>query len=143
MKIVNTEEFNALMNEDAVLVDFFATWCGPCKMLTPVLESVANKLDGKVKIVKVDVDESPDLAQRFGIMSVPTMILFKKGQKAAAFSGYMPEQMLMQNIESKLQDDSSSYFIQGKNMYYIAYGSNLNKEEMKSRCKDAKFVSLA
>ena len=92
MKIVNTEEFNALMNEDAVLVDFFATWCGPCKMLTPVLES----------IVKVDVDESPDLAQRFGIMSVPTMILFKKGQQAAAFSGYMPEAMLMQNIESKL-----------------------------------------
>ena len=89
MKIVNTEEFNALMNEDAVLVDFFATWCGPCKMLTPVLESVANKLDG-------------NLAQRFGIMSVPTMILFKKGQQAAAFSGYMPEAMLMQNIESKL-----------------------------------------
>ena len=87
MKIVNTEEFNALMNADAVLVDFFATWCGPCKMLTPVLESVANKLDRKVKIVKVDVDESPDLAQRFGIMSVPTMILFKKGQQAAAFSG--------------------------------------------------------
>ena len=84
MKIVNTEEFNTLMNEDAVL------------------ESVANKLDGKVKIVKVDVDESPDLAQRFGIMSVPTMILFKKGTQAAAFSGYMPEQMLMQNIESKL-----------------------------------------
>ena len=102
MKIVNTEEFNTLMNEDAVLVDFFATWCGPCKMLTPVLESVANKLDGKVIIVKVDVDESPDLAQRFGIMSVPTMILFKKGTQAAAFSGYMPEQMLMQNIESKL-----------------------------------------
>lgn len=102
MKIVNTEEFNALMNEDVVLVDFFATWCGPCKMLTPVLELVANKLDGKVKIVKVDVDESPDLAQRFGIMSVPTMILFKKGQQAAAFSGYMPEAMLMQNIESKL-----------------------------------------
>ena len=102
MKIVNTEEFNTLMNEDAVLVDFFATWCGPCKMLTPVLESVANKLDGKVKIVKVDVDESPDLAQRFGIMSVPTMILFKKGTQAAAVSGYMPEQMLMQNIESKL-----------------------------------------
>ena len=91
-----------LMNEDAVLVDFFATWCGPCKMLTPVLESVANKLDGKVKIVKVDVDESPDLAQRYGIMSVPTMILFKKGQQTAAFSGYMPEAMLMQNIESKL-----------------------------------------
>lgn len=102
MKIVNTEEFNALMNEDAVLVDFFATWCGPCKMLTPVLESVANKLEGKIQIVKVDVDESPDLAQRFGVMAVPTMILFKKGEQAAAFSGYMAEPQLLENIESKL-----------------------------------------
>ena len=101
---VNDSNFEevVLKAEVPVLVDFWAEWCGPCKMLTPVLESVANKLDGKVKIVKVDVDESPDLAQRFGIMSVPTMILFKKGQQAAAFSGYMPEAMLMQNIESKL-----------------------------------------
>ena len=96
------ESFAQEIASGLVLVDFYADWCGPCKMLTPVLESVANKLDGKVKIVKVDVDESPDLAQRFGIMSVPTMILFKKGQQAAAFSGYMPEAMLMQNIESKL-----------------------------------------
>ena len=102
MKILNSNEFDNAIASGIVLVDFYADWCGPCKMLTPVLESVANKLDGKVKIVKVDVDESPDLAQRFGIMSVPTMILFKKGQQAAAFSGYMPEAMLMQNIESKL-----------------------------------------
>ena len=104
LKHVSVEDFEdeVLKSDVKVLVDFYADWCGPCKMLTPVLESVANKLDGKVKIVKVDVDESPDLAQRFGIMSVPTMILFKKGQQAAAFSGYMPEQMLMQNIESKL-----------------------------------------
>ena len=101
---VNDSNFEEVVLKSAqpVLVDFWAEWCGPCKMLTPALESVANKLDGKVKIVKVDVEESPDLAQRFGIMSVPTMILFKKGQQAAAFSGYMPEQMLMQNIESKL-----------------------------------------
>ena len=106
MAIINiTKEIfeeQILKASQPVLVDFWAEWCGPCKMLTPVLESVANKLDDKVKIVKVDVDESPDLAQRFGIMSVPTMILFKKGQQAAAFSGYMPEAMLMQNIESKL-----------------------------------------
>lgn len=102
VEAINDQNFEEETKNGAVLVDFFATWCGPCKMLTPVLESVANKLDGKVKIVKVDVDESPDLAQRFGIMSVPTMILFKKGQQAAAFSGYMPEAMLMQNIESKL-----------------------------------------
>lgn len=114
MKIVNTEEFNALMNEDAVLVDFFATWCGPCKMLTPVLESVANKLDGKVKIVKVDVDESPDLAQRFGIMSVPTMILFKKGQQAAAFSGYMPEAMLMQILKVNYRMIRHPIFFRGE-----------------------------
>ena len=91
---VNDSNFEEVVLKSAqpVLVDFWAEWCGPCKMLTPVLESVANKLDGKVKIVKVDVDESPDLAQRFGIMSVPTMILFKKGQQTAAFSGYMPRQ---------------------------------------------------
>ena len=102
VKKISQNEFNEVTASEVAVIDFSATWCGPCKMLTPVLESVANKLDGKVKIVKVDVDESPDLAQRFGIMSVPTMILFKKGQQAAAFSGYMPEAMLMQNIESKL-----------------------------------------
>jgi thioredoxin 1 len=102
MKQINTEEFNALMSEDAVLVDFSATWCGPCKMLAPVLESVANKLEGKVTIVKVDVDESPDLAHKFGIMAVPTMILFKKGQQVNAFSGYMAEPQLLDVLEKNL-----------------------------------------
>ena len=90
MKIVNTQEFNELMNEKAVLVDFFATWCGPCKMLSPVLEGVAEKMKDKVTIVKVDVDRSPDLAAKFGVMSVPTMIMFKNGRQVDAFSGYMP-----------------------------------------------------
>ena len=58
MEIINAQQFNEYMKEDAVLVDFFATWCGPCKMLSPVLESVAKTLEGKVKIVKVDVDQS-------------------------------------------------------------------------------------
>lgn len=102
MKVVNSNEFKELMNDDVVLVDFFATWCGPCKMLGPVLESAASKLEGKVNIVKVDVDESGDLAAQFGIMSVPTMILFKKGQVVAKFSGYMPEPQLIENIEKAL-----------------------------------------
>lgn len=102
MKIVNTQEFNELMNEKAVLVDFFATWCGPCKMLSPVLEGVAEKMKDKVTIVKVDVDRSPDLAAKFGVMSVPTMIVFKNGRQVDAFSGYMPEANLMANIERNL-----------------------------------------
>ena len=61
MEIINAQQFNEYMKEDAVLVDFFATWCGPCKMLSPVLESVASTLEGKVKIVKVDVDQSPEI----------------------------------------------------------------------------------
>lgn len=102
MKIVNTQEFNELMNEKAVLVDFFATWCGPCKMLSPVLEGVAEKMKDKVTIVKVDVDRSPDLAAKFGVMSVPTMIMFKNGRQVDAFSGYMTEANLMANIERNL-----------------------------------------
>ena len=102
MKIVNTQEFNELMNEKAVLVNFFATWCGPCKMLSPVLEGVAEKMKDKVTIVKVDVDRSPDLAAKFGVMSVPTMIMFKNGRQVDAFSGYMPEANLMANIERNL-----------------------------------------
>ena len=102
MKIVNTQEFNELMNEKAELVDFFATWCGPCKMLSPVLEGVAEKMKDKVTIVKVDVDRSPDLAAKFGVMSVPTMIMFKNGRQVDAFSGYMPEANLMANIERNL-----------------------------------------
>lgn len=102
MKVINSNEFQQLMNEEAVLVDFFATWCGPCKMLGPVLELVSEKMEGKLQIVKVDVDESADLAAQFGIMSVPTMILFKKGQKVAQFSGYMPEAQLMQAIQQNL-----------------------------------------
>lgn len=102
MKIVTTQEFNELMNEKAVLVDFFATWCGPCKMLSPVLEDVAEKMKDKVTIVKVDVDRSPDLAAKFGVMSVPTMIMFKNGRQVDAFSGYMPEANLMANIERNL-----------------------------------------
>lgn len=102
MKQVNKEEFNALMKEPVVLVDFSATWCGPCKMLAPVLESVSEKMADKVKIVKVDIDEEMDLASQYGVMAVPTMILFKDGKQVDAFTGFMPEAQLVANIEKNL-----------------------------------------
>ncbi|WP_418291214.1 thioredoxin, partial [Massilicoli timonensis] len=81
MKVIKQAEFEELKKQPGVLVvDFFATWCGPCKMLSPVLEEVAEELAGKAAIVKVDVDESGELASSYGIMSVPTLIVFKDGE---------------------------------------------------------------
>lgn len=78
-----------------VLVDFFATWCGPCKMMAPVLEEVALAKQGKAAVYKVDVDQEPELAQRFGVMSVPTLIVFKGGTAAQQFVGVQPKQALV------------------------------------------------
>ena len=71
------EDFNELINDELVIVDFFATWCGPCRMVGPVLEEIQDKY----KIVKVDIDESNDLAKKYGVMSVPTIIKFKNGEE--------------------------------------------------------------
>lgn len=86
----NVENFDNLISTDVVLVDFFATWCGPCKMLSPILEEMVNERSS-VKIVKVDIDESMDLARRYGIMSVPTLILFKDGKLISQTTGFMPK----------------------------------------------------
>ena len=102
MKQINSEEFKEYMKEPVVLVDFSATWCGPCKMLAPVLESVAEKMKDKVTIVKVDIDEEMELTSQYGVMAVPTMILFKEGKQVDAFSGFMPEAQLIANIEKNL-----------------------------------------
>ncbi len=75
----NNFESEVLKSNKPVLVDFWATWCGPCRMLAPVVDDVANEYDGKVKVCKVDVDENNTLAAKFGIMSVPTLIMFKDG----------------------------------------------------------------
>ena len=94
MRIINENEFEATIANGVVLVDFFATWCGPCKMLTPVLEELSEELAGKIEIVKVDVDQSNNLAMRFGIMSVPTMMIFKNGEAVGTLQGYAPKQQL-------------------------------------------------
>ena len=90
---ITTDNFEeeVLNSEKPVLIDFFATWCGPCKMMAPVLEQLSREMEGKAKIVKVDVDESEDLAVRFGIMSIPTMILFKDGNAVEMAVGFQPK----------------------------------------------------
>lgn len=76
MKIINKSEFDSVIAQGVVLVDFFATWCGPCKMLSPVLEEVAKEVEGKLDIVKVDVNQDSELAMRFASCQFPTMIIF-------------------------------------------------------------------
>ncbi|AGX42044.1 thioredoxin [Clostridium saccharobutylicum] len=98
MKIVNSTEFKNEIESGIVLVDFFATWCGPCKMLAPVLEGLSSEMEGKAKIIKVDIDQSPDLADQFQISSVPTMIVFKDGQKADMLVGFLPKERIQESI---------------------------------------------
>ena len=89
-------EFNEKISQGRVLVDFFATWCGPCKMLAPILEDVDTKGEaGNLLIVKVDVDEASDIAIRFGIQSIPTLILFENGKAINKALGYMPKPQLL------------------------------------------------
>lgn len=90
---INEETFDAeVINESLpVLVDFGAVWCGPCKMLEPFIEEISTELAGKLKVVKVDVDHNSELAMRFQVMSVPTLILFSGGEAKERLSGYRPK----------------------------------------------------
>lgn len=94
----NEQEFEMLIQDSLVLVDFFATWCGPCKMLGPVLEEIAKEQEN-LKIVKIDVDENPNLSKKFAIMSVPTLILFRNGEAISTQHGFMPKPLLENWIE--------------------------------------------
>jgi thioredoxin 1 len=87
-----------LSSDVPVLVDFWAEWCGPCRMIGPVLDSISDEHGDKLKIVKLNVDENPSTAQQYGVMSIPTMILFKGGQQADRLVGAMPKQALMSKL---------------------------------------------
>lgn len=99
LKHANESNFNEMTGKGLVLVDFFATWCGPCKMLGPVLEDMASDRDS-IDVVKVDIDESMNLARQYGIMSVPTLVLFKDGQVVAQTSGFQPKESIQQFIDN-------------------------------------------
>lgn len=91
-----------LESKTPVLVDFTAVWCGPCKMLEPVVKQLAADLDGKAKVVKLDVDENPDLAMRFQVMGVPTLMLFVDGQPLQRVTGYQPKDRIIAKFQSHL-----------------------------------------
>jgi thioredoxin 1 len=94
-----TFEQNILRSPVPVLVDFWAVWCGPCRMVAPILDELAREWNGAVTVAKVNVDEHPDLAQRFGVQSIPTMILFDQGQVKDRFVGALPKARIKERIE--------------------------------------------
>ena len=87
-------EEEVLQSEKPVIVDFWAEWCGPCHAVAPVLDRIVEERNGDLKLVKVNIDEQPALSQRFGVQSIPTMILFKNGEPAAAAIGAQPKTAL-------------------------------------------------
>ena len=88
--------------EKPVLVDFWATWCGPCKMLSPLVEELAGEKAEQLNVAKIDVDENQAVSSQFGIMSIPTLILFKDGKPVKQLVGYMPKARLLSQIEQYL-----------------------------------------
>ncbi len=85
-----------------VLVDFWATWCGPCKMIAPIVEQIASENEGKITVGKLDVDQNGETAMKYGVMSIPTLILFKNGQPVERLVGYQPKERLMAKIKPHL-----------------------------------------
>ncbi len=104
MAIVNAtdQNFETETSQGTVLVDFWAPWCGPCKMIAPVLEEISGELGDKLKIVKLDVDENPDTAAKFGVMSIPTLLVFKDGAKVDQFVGFQPKDALLAKLENHI-----------------------------------------
>lgn len=101
MKIINSEEFVEETKEGIVLVDFFANWCGPCRMLSPVLEEVEEDVEG-IRVVKIDTDENGPLAMKYGVQSIPNVIVFKDGVAVDRMIGFQSKEDIMETIEKCL-----------------------------------------
>jgi len=93
-------ETNVLNSDRPVLVDFWAEWCGPCKMIAPALEEIAGVMDGKVTVAKLNIDDNPHTPSKYGVRGIPTLMVFKDGQLAATKVGALPKSQLLQWLES-------------------------------------------
>ena len=97
---ITTSQFDAevLQSEGPVIVDFWAEWCGPCRAVSPILEQIAEERADELRVVKVNIDEEPELQQRYGILSIPTILLFRGGEPTAAAVGAQPKRMLERSL---------------------------------------------
>lgn len=97
-----TWDKEVMQTQGLVLVDFWAVWCGPCRMLAPTIEELAKEYAGRIKVAKLNTDENPDIASRYKIMGIPTVLFFKNGEKADQVTGAVPKSQLKTKIDSFL-----------------------------------------
>jgi len=101
-------EHEVLESEVLVLVDFWAPWCGPCRMVAPVVEEISRDYEGRVKVVKLDTDQNPQVANKYGIRSIPTLMIFKDGQKLDMVVGAVPKTTLAGTLDKYLESKQDS-----------------------------------
>jgi thioredoxin 1 len=102
VKVLDTGNFDAAINSGVSLIDFWASWCGPCKVQGPIIDEVADAIGEKANICKVDVDQNQQIAQKFGVRNIPTLLILKDGKPVEKFVGVKPRNMLIKAVESHL-----------------------------------------